>query len=111
MIDLVPQHLATIRRILAEHVPECEVRVFGSRIGSQAKPYSDLDLALVGSEQLSVGRMGRLREALQDSDVSIRVDILDWHAISDNFRKVIEAKYEVLDLRVDEADPRRPAGT
>lgn len=96
MIDLAPQHLATIRRILAEHVPECEARVFGSRVTGKAKPYSDLDVALVGTARIDIARMGRLREALQASDVPIRVDILDWNVISDSFQKVIAAGYEVL---------------
>ena len=29
MIDLSPNHLKTVRQILAEHVPACEVRAFG----------------------------------------------------------------------------------
>ena len=48
MIDLNPNHLATVQRILAEHVPECEVRAFGSRATWTAKDYSDIDLAIVG---------------------------------------------------------------
>ena len=48
MIDLNPNHLETVKAILAEHVPECEVRAFGSRATWTAKDYSDLDLAIVG---------------------------------------------------------------
>ncbi len=29
MIDVEEKYLAEIRRILGEHVPDCEVRVFG----------------------------------------------------------------------------------
>lgn len=96
MIDLAPQHLATVRRILAEQVPECEVRVFGSRVSGTAKDYSDLDIALVGSSQLEIARLGRLREALQESDLPIRVDVLDWNAIPESFRNVIDRDFEVL---------------
>ena len=100
MIDLPPQHLATIRRILAEQVPECEVRAFGSRVDAKAKPYSDLDLALVGPARLDLGRLGRLREALQESNVPIRVDLLDWDTISESFRRIVERKYEVIQPRL-----------
>ena len=31
LIDLNPNYFAIVERILAEHVPECEVRAFGSR--------------------------------------------------------------------------------
>lgn len=44
MIDVSPDHLAEVQAILREHVPECEVRAFGSRVQETAKPYSDLDL-------------------------------------------------------------------
>ena len=52
MIDIEEQYLDEIRRILAEHVPDCEVRAFGSRIEGTSREFSDLDLVLVGSEKL-----------------------------------------------------------
>jgi uncharacterized protein len=96
MIDLPAEQLAQIRRLLTEHVPECEVRVFGSRVTSQARPYSDLDIALLGSARVPIERLAALREALAESDLPIRVDVLDWHAISDPFRAIISAQFEVL---------------
>ena len=47
MIDLAPDQLAIVRRLLAAHVPECEARAFGSRVTGNAKPYSDMDLSLI----------------------------------------------------------------
>ncbi len=96
MIDLNPNHLATVERILTEHVPECAVRAFGSRATWTSKDYSDLDLAIVGSGPLDRRTLGRLKEALEDSDLPIRVDVLDWHSISESFRKVIERDYVVV---------------
>ena len=96
MIDLNPNHLATVERILTEHVPECEVRAFGSRATWTSKDYSDLDLAIVGSGPLDWRTLGRLKEAFEDSDLPIRVDVLDWHSISESFRKVIERDYTVV---------------
>jgi uncharacterized protein len=96
MIDLAPQHIETVKRILAEHVPDCEVRVFGSRVGLTAKDYSDLDLAVVGAQSLDTDVMRHLNEAFQESDLPIRVDVLDWYAIAESFHKVIQAQYEVL---------------
>ena len=96
MIDLNPNHLATVERILTEHVPECEVRAFGSRATWTSKDYSDLDLAIVGNGPLDRRTLGRLKEAFEDSDLPIRVDVLDWHSISESFRKVIERDYVVL---------------
>ena len=82
MIDLSPNHLATVKAILAEHVPECEVRAFGSRATWTAKDYSDLDLAVVGEGTLDWETLGRLKEAFKESDLPMRVDVLDWHAIT-----------------------------
>jgi predicted nucleotidyltransferase len=96
MIDLAPQQLATVRHLLAAHVPECEVRAFGSRVTGKPKPYSDLDLVLIGPARLPTGRLAAVREALQESDLPIRVDVLDWHAIPESFRQIIAAGFEVL---------------
>ena len=96
MIDLNPKHFETIQHILAKHVPGCEVRAFGSRVKWTAKDYSDLDLAVVGSNSLSLRQKRRLTEAFEESDLPIRVDVLDWHTISEEFKKIIAEEYEVI---------------
>ena len=96
MIDLAPRHLTAVRALLAAHVPECEVRAFGSRTKGTAKPHSDLDLALVGSERLDATRLADLREAFAESELPFRVDVLDWHGIGENFRQIISTGYEVI---------------
>ena len=89
MIDVAPPHLAIVRELLAKHVPACEVRAFGSRVKRTAKSYSDLDLAVIGTGKLQAGQLAELREAFTDSDLPFRVDVLDWHTISENFRHII----------------------
>jgi type I restriction enzyme S subunit len=96
MIDLNPTYLETIKGILARHVPECEVRAFGSRVTWTAKDYSDLDLAVVGAHALNSDTLRGLRDAFEESDLPFRVDVVDWHAIGPAFRKVIEKQYEVV---------------
>ena len=96
MIDLNPNHLETVRRILAEHVPAYEVRAFGSRVTWTAKDYSDLDLAVVGVAALDRGTLARLKEAFEESDMPMQVDVLDWHGISRSFQEVIERDYAVI---------------
>ena len=96
MIDLDPKYLETVQHILTEHAPECEVRAYGSRVTWTAKDYSDLELAVVGRKPFSLRRMRQLKEAFEESDLPIRVDVLDWHAIPDGFKKVIAEEYEVI---------------
>ena len=96
MIDLSPAHLSIVERILAEHVPECEVRAFGSRATWNAKDYSDLDLAVVGEEPLPREAVTRLKEAFEESRLPMRVDVIDWHSIADGFREAIESECVVV---------------
>ena len=43
-----------------------------------------------------------LREAFEESDLPFRVDVIDYNAVSDEFRAIIDAKYEILQ-KSDEA--------
>ncbi len=115
MIDLSPNYLKTVKGILAEHVPECEVRAFGSRAIWTAKDYSDIDLAIVGVSPLDCGTLSQLKEAFEQSDLPMRVDFLDWHTITDSFRKVIEQDCVVVQKGEDgklamEEEEQRMAG-
>ena len=96
MIDLSPHHLETVKRILAEHVPDCEVRAFGSRATWTAWEYSDLDLAVVSHEPLDRRTNANLREALEESDLPIRVDVVEWATLTDGFRQAIEGDCVVV---------------
>jgi type I restriction enzyme S subunit len=96
MIDLRPDFLDTLKRLLAEIVPDCEVRIFGSRYNWTATDASDLDLALVGPGKLHWKTLARLKAALEESSLPYRVDVLDWRAISPEFQKVINQGYEVI---------------
>jgi predicted nucleotidyltransferase len=96
MIDIEEKYLTEIRRILAEHVPDCEIRAFGSRIEGKAKKFSDLDLALVSSEKLNWRTIESLKDAFSSSDIPITVDVIDLHAISEEFRAIIEKNYEII---------------
>ena len=96
MIDLNPNHLETVKRILAEHLPGCEVRAFGSHATWTAKDYSDLDLAVVGNGPIDSRALARLKAGLEESDLPMRVDVLDWHSTSESFREVIERDHVVV---------------
>lgn len=101
MIDLKPDHLEIVKRILSEHAPDCEVRAFGSRITGKTKDYSDLDLAVLCKAMIDRRRMGRLREAFAESELPFSVEVQDWHTISESFKKIIEKQYEVIQKPVD----------
>ncbi len=100
-IDVRPADLDTVRRILREHVPALEVHAFGSRAAWNAREASDLDLALMTAQPLSIDRTARLRAAFTDSDLPFRVDIVDWATASESFRKRIRLHSTPLVRAVD----------
>lgn len=95
MVDLAAEQYAMVLELLQQIVPGVEVRAFGSRVTGKAKPYSDLDLVVCGSEKLGP-LLGELESAFSESDLPIRVDVLDWHLIPDHFKTEISANSVVI---------------
>ncbi len=77
MLDLTPAQLDLLRGLLAHRVPGREVRAFGSRVAGTARPWSDLDLVVMGAEPLPDQVLAHLRADLEDSDLPFRVDLLE----------------------------------
>ena len=101
-VDLNPHAWAEVARILEHHVPELDVWAFGSRAKWTAKSHSDLDLALIGSEPLSLEKLAFLKEAFDESALPFRVDIVDWGSTSESFRKLIERDKVVVQSGKDQ---------
>jgi predicted nucleotidyltransferase len=99
MIDVAAKDFKIIQTILSTHVPHCEVRAFGSRVHHTAKPYSDLDLAVVGGSQLPDCQFHALKEAFEESDLPFRVDVMDWNVLSNDFQKVISKEFVVIQTK------------
>ena len=96
MINVPPDNLITIQQILQKFVPDCEVRAFGSRVNGTAKPYSDFDLAIVSKEKIQRKTKMLLRRAFEESKLPFRVDVLDYNAISKEFRTIVDNQYEII---------------
>jgi len=90
MLDIAPEHLETVKTILSDFVPNCEVRAFGSRCDGTARQYSDLDLCVCGNEKLDWLLLANLKDALMESDLPFRVDVLDYHTTPEHFRQTID---------------------
>lgn len=94
--------------ILNQIVPDHGVWVFGSRAGSTTKPFSDLDLVVLGDQALSLQTLANLREAFSESDLPYRVDVVDWASTSDEFRAVILRQH--VSIKEPGAAPKSPTG-
>ncbi|MEJ5117182.1 nucleotidyltransferase domain-containing protein [Gluconobacter cerinus] len=95
-IDITPEERAIVLRILNDIVPNREVRVFGSRVTGNAKPFSDLDLAIMGDEPLPLETRARLEEAFSESDLPWKVDVLDWAQVDAGFQKIVDRNHLIL---------------
>jgi len=90
-LALTPQELATVRAILARHLPAgVTVSVFGSRARGTAKPWSDLDLALGAPSPLPLALLAALAEAFDESALPWKVDLVDRATVSPVFATIID---------------------
>ncbi len=97
MIFLEDKYLNEVHTLLQQWIPDCEVWVFGSRVHQRGlKPFSDLDLALITKQPLDASLYAKLKEAFEESELPIRVDIVDWSLLTDSFKEIIRQEYERL---------------
>lgn len=97
MIDISKDNLEIVLNILKKFVPNSEIRVFGSRYNGTSKKYSDLDIAIVSDKELDWELISDIKESFQESDITFRVDVLDWNNTEDYFKKIIIDKgYESI---------------
>jgi len=85
-----------VKRIIRQYLPKNTVWAFGSRVTGTYKTYSDLDLAILTEQPLSLEQVATIKDAFAESDMTIRVDLVDWAATSEAFRKIIQQQHLVL---------------
>ena len=95
-LSVTPSELAIVRAVLARHVPDREVRVFGSRITGNAKKFSDLDLVIMGDDPVEASVHADLAEDFRESDLPFKVDIIDWATTKEHFRRIIDREFVVI---------------
>lgn len=89
-IDLNPKHHKIVSDILYEYAPNRDVLVFGSRAKWTAKDKSDLDLCIMRDEPLPSKKINALNDALDESPIPFKVDVVEWAKIEDSFREIIK---------------------
>lgn len=75
--------------VLRRH-PHARLALFGSRARGDARRASDIDLALVSLEPLPAAEMAALREALEESRVPWRIDLVDYASAPAELRAAID---------------------
>ena len=95
-IDVRPEDLEKVLTILDRQLPGREIRAFGSRVAGKAKAFSDLDLAVMGEVPLAASVLADVQGAFRESDLPFKVDVVDWAATKDTFRRIIEQEFVVV---------------
>lgn len=88
MLD--PRTLEEIRAIVHRYLPDSSYRafIFGSRATGTSLPFSDIDVGITGKKELGGVQMADLQEALEESDLPYRVDVVDFSRVSDRFKQM-----------------------
>lgn len=88
-VNITPQAYETHIALLRRHLPDTEVWAYGSRVRGNASPRSDLDLAVFTSAEQRMSVFD-LKEALEESTLPFRVELLIWDEIPESFHSEIE---------------------
>ena len=97
-LHLPQKYLEQVKALLRAHAPHVEVWAYGSRVTGEGHAASDLDLVLRNPKNLQqeTGALSGLKEAFTESDLPIRVDIMDWARIPASFHREIEQTHVVV---------------
>lgn len=75
---------------------EYKVFIFGSRVTGKAKKFSDYDVGIIGKKPVSWSTLALIEEALEESDLLYRVDVVDFSLVSSVFRRLALSKIKEL---------------
>jgi predicted nucleotidyltransferase len=97
-LGLPQKYLKQVEALLHAHVPDMEVWAYGSRVTGSGHEASDLDLVVRNPQNLdeSCNALFELKEAFIESNLPIRVDIMDWARIPKSFHREIERAHVVV---------------
>ena len=90
MFGLEPEHWAIVERLLIHPLKSsgAEVWVFGSRVRGTHQKFSDLDV-LYEHSTLRGGQLAEIEEALVESSLPIKVDLVDVRDLAVSYRASI----------------------
>ena len=97
-LDLPQKYLIQVQALLHAHLPQAEVWAYGSRVNGDGHAASDLDLVLRNPRHphTETGALDPLKEAFMESNLPIRVDVMDWARIPESFHREIEQAHVVV---------------
>lgn len=82
-----------IIRLLNALFPEVKIYLYGSRARGSYREWSDIDLALDIGSVIEMRHLGEARRILQESSIMYKVDLVDVHKISEDFKNHISKDF------------------
>jgi len=97
-LSISRNHYEMVCSLLGKFVPDAEVWAYGSRVNGDGHEASDLDLVVrnLFDPGLENSHLFDLKDAFVESNLPIRVDVMDWARIPVDFQNEIEKSYVVL---------------
>jgi len=95
-LGLPPQDVSDLLELLNRYAPDAEIWAFGSRVNGKARPFSDLDVVIVQDKPLDAQTKAELHYALSESNLPVKVDVVEWAGTSASFRDIIVQNHIVL---------------
>lgn len=96
MLDLTHTQLGVVQGILRQRFPGRQARVFGSRATVHAKPWSDLDVVILGDEPVDDLALFQARADFEESDLPFRVDLALWRDLPGAMQQRVAGQGEPL---------------
>jgi len=81
--------ISIIRNIVRARLPDQSYKafIFGSRATGKSRRYSDIDVGILGPEKVPGAHLTDIEQALDDSDIPYRTDVIDFTNVSDIFKQ------------------------
>lgn len=97
-LHLPARYQEMVLALLSRYLPHAEVWAYGSRVNGDCHEASDLDLVVrnPGALDETLPDLPELKEALMESNLPIRIDVVDWARIPEPFRREIARAYVVV---------------
>ena len=85
------KYVEKAKQILLNYFVNSNIKIylFGSRATGNERVTSDIDIAVEGTEHVSLKTIGELQEIFEDSNIPYEVDIVDLNVVNEDFKKAI----------------------
>lgn len=96
-MNLKNKYLELTRQIILSMVNKEELTIFlfGSRVGNDFRPRSDIDVGFISNKKLEPKLFGKIREALEESIIPYHIDLVDFGNVDNEFKKIALRKIEI----------------